>query len=287
MKLIIYFLEYVAVILIYLLNKILPLNFSIKLSSFLFMTFGEFSNANKTAINNCKYVFPNLKEKEIKKIINKSWYNLGITICELLRLNEIFDKKKVQFKNLENIEDCIKNNKQAIFISIHQSNWEVLVPSLDRVGITIGGIYRHINNVFVDKLILNIRKQSLVSTKSFYTPKGKKSARDIVDAINNSLSIVLLVDQKDSSGEDVIFFNKKVKTQTGFLKIARKYNLPIIPIKNRRKNNGNIELTFLKPFYHNDLNINDLQMMENIHKTIEEWIKSEPSQWFWQHKRFS
>tara|TARA_B100000963_G_scaffold361120_1_gene394968 strand:+ start:687 stop:1550 length:864 start_codon:yes stop_codon:yes gene_type:complete len=287
MKLIIYFLEYVAVILIYLLNKILPLNFSIKLSSFLFMTFGEFSNANKTAINNCKYVFPNLKEKEIKKIINKSWYNLGITICELLRLNEIFDKKKVQFKNLENIEDCIKNNKQAIFISIHQSNWEVLVPSLDRVGITIGGIYRHINNVFVDKLILNIRKQSLVSTKSFYTPKGKKSARDIVDAINNSLSIVLLVDQKDSSGEDVIFFNKKVKTQTGFLKIARKYKLPIIPIKNRRNNNGNIELTFLKPFYHNDLNINDLQMMENIHKTIEEWIKSEPSQWFWQHKRFS
>ena len=287
MKLIIYFLEYVAVILIYLLNKILPLNFSIKLSSFLFMTFGEFSNANKTAINNCKYVFPNLKEKEIKKIINKSWYNLGITICELLRLNEIFDKKKVQFKNLENIEDCIKNNKQAIFISIHQSNWEVLVPSLDRVGITIGGIYRHINNVFVDKLILHIRKQSLVSTKSFYTPKGKKSARDIVDAINNSLSIVLLVDQKDSSGEDVIFFNKKVKTQTGFLKIARKYKLPIIPIKNRRNNNGNIELTFLKPFYHNDLNINDLQMMENIHKTIEEWIKSEPSQWFWQHKRFS
>ncbi len=287
MKLIIYFLEYVAVILIYLLNKILPLNFSIKLSSFLFMTFGEFSNANKTAINNCKYVFPNLKEKEIKKIINKSWYNLGITICELLRLNEIFDKKKVQFKNLENIEDCIKNNKQAIFISIHQSNWEVLVPSLDRVGITIGGIYRHINNVFVDKLILNIRKQSLVSTKSFYTPKGKKSAKDIVDAINNSLSIVLLVDQKDSSGEDVIFFNKKVKTQTGFLKIARKYKLPIIPIKNRRNNNGNIELTFLKPFYHNDLNINDLQMMENIHKTIEEWIKSEPSQWFWQHKRFS
>ena len=287
MKLIIYFLEYVAVILIYLLNKILPLNFSIKLSSFLFMTFGEFSNANKTAINNCKYVFPNLKEKEIKKIINKSWYNLGITICELLRLNEIFDKKKVQFKNLENIEDCIKNNKQAIFISIHQSNWEVLVPGLDRIGINIGGIYRHINNNFIDKLILNIRQNSLVSKNSFYTPKGKKSAKDVVDAINNSLSIVLLIDQKDSSGEEVMFFNKKVKTQTGFLKIARKYNLPIIPIQNRRINNGNIELTFLEPLYHNNLEINDTQMMEEIHNKIEQWIKAEPSQWFWQHKRFS
>jgi len=27
--------------------------------------------------------------------------------------------------------------------------------------------------------------------------------------------------------------------------------------------------------------------MENIHYKIEEWIKAEPTQWFWQHKRFS
>ena len=51
-----------------------------------------------------------------------------------------------------------------------------------------------------------------------------------------------MIDQKDSSGEEVYVFNKKVKTQTGFLKIARKYNLPIIPIQNKRINNGNIEL---------------------------------------------
>ena len=35
-------------------------------------------------------------------------------------------------------------------------------------------------------------------------------------------SIFLLVDQKDSAGEEVILFNKSIKTQTGFLKIARK-----------------------------------------------------------------
>ena len=287
MKIIFYYLEYIFIILIYSFYKILPLNLSVKFSSFLFTTFGKFSSANKTAIDNCKHVFPDLEEKEIRNIIRKSWDNLGTTICELLKLNEIFEKKKIKYKQLENVEDCIKNNKQAIFISIHQSNWEVLVPSLDRIGINIGGIYRHINNVFIDKLILNIRKNSLVSKKSFYTPKGKKSAKDIVDAINNSLSIVLLIDQKDSSGDDVMFFNKKVKTQTGFLKIARKYKLPIIPIQNRRINDGSIELTFLKPFYHNDLKINDIQMMERIHNKIEYWIKSEPSQWFWQHKRFS
>ena len=287
MKKLIYFLQYIGFIFIYFLYKILPLNLSVKLSSFLFRTFGKFSQANKIAINNCKHVFPNLKDEEIKNIIKKSWNNLGITICELLRINDIFTNNKIKYKKLEIIEDLVKNNKQAIFISIHQSNWEVLVPSLDRIGINIGGIYRHINNNFIDKIILNIRQSSLVSKNSFYTPKGKKSAKDVVDAINNSLSIVLLIDQKDSSGEEVMFFNKKVKTQTGFLKMARKYDLPIIPIQNNRINNGDIELTFLEPLYHNNLEINDTQMMEKIHYKIEEWIKAEPTQWFWQHKRFS
>ena len=287
MKKVVYFLQYIGFIFIYILYKILPLNLSIKFSSFLFRTFGKFSRANKTAINNCRQVFPNLKDEEIQNIIKKSWNNLGITICELLRINDIFTKNKIKYNKLKNIENVIKNNKQAIFISIHQSNWEVLVPSLDRIGINIGGIYRHINNNFIDKIILNIRQNSLVSKNSFYTPKGKKSAKDIVDAINNSLSIVLLIDQKDSSGEEVMFFNKKVKTQIGFLKIARKYNLPIIPIQNKRINNGNIELTFLKPLYHNNLEINDTQMMEKIHHKIEDWIRAEPTQWFWQHKRFS
>ena len=94
MKKIFYLLEYIVVILIYLLNKFLPLNLSVKFSSIIFMTFGRFTKANKTAINNCKHVFPNLEEREIKIIIKKSWDNLGVTICELLRLNEIFDKKK-------------------------------------------------------------------------------------------------------------------------------------------------------------------------------------------------
>ena len=220
-------------------------------------------------------------------IVKKSWDNLGRTISELPRLNYLFDKKKIKYNKIENIENLIKNNSQGIFICIHQSNWEVVVPSLDRIGINLGAVYRHINNHFLDKLLLKIRTNSLVSSKSFYTPKGKKSAKDIVDAINNSLSIVLLIDQKDSSGEEVMFFNKKVKTQTGFLKIARKYNLPIIPIQNKRIDNGNIELTFLEPLYHNNLEINDTQMIEEIHNKIEQWIKAEPSQWFWQHKRFS
>ena len=66
MNKVIYFLEYIAVLLIYFLYKFLPLNLSLKFSSYLFITFGVFSSANKVAIKNCKHVFPNLEEKETR-----------------------------------------------------------------------------------------------------------------------------------------------------------------------------------------------------------------------------
>ena len=286
MKTFIYFLQFSCVKILFFFLKIIPLNFSINLSSLVFKTAGKLSRADKTAMKNCKFVFPDLEEKKIRNIVDESWNNIGKTICELIRFRKILNKGSIVLSGLRNIENLKQKNQQAIFISIHQSNWEFLVPMLDRLDFRIGGIYRHINNFFLDKLVLKIRKKTLNSNKNFYTPKGKQSAKDLVDAIKNNYSIVLLVDQKDSAGENILFFNKKVKTQTGFLKIARKFNLPIVPIKNTRLKNGQIELNFHEPILHNDEN-KDSIMMERIHKLIEGWIISNPTQWFWQHKRFN
>ena len=287
MKNIIYFFEYIIVSLIFFLFKLLPLNISAKFASFLFSTFGKLSGANKTAIKNCKYAFPNLKEEEIKSIVKKSWNNLGRTISELPRLNYLFEKKKIKHNKIENIENLIKNNSQGIFICIHQSNWEVVVPSLDRLGINLGAVYRHINNHFLDKLLFKIRTNSLVSSKSFYTPKGKKSAKDVIENVKKNNSVFLLIDQKDSAGEEIIFFNKPIKTQTGFLKIARKYKIPIVPMENKRLGNGKFLINFHKPFYNNEVEISDQDMMIKIHKIIEKWILENPQQWLWQHNRFN
>ena len=95
------------------------------------------------------------------------------------------------------------------------------------------------------------------------------------------------MDQKDSAGNLIEFFGKKVKTQTGFLKIARKYNLKIVPMKNIRLPNNNFQITFEEPLEHNDNQISDDKKMLEINKIIEKWIKESPQNWFWQHKRFS
>ena len=261
---------------------------SAKIISNSFMFLGKLSKYNKIAQNNCKMIFPNLNEEEITKIINKSWKNLGHNLFELTFLKKLLkDKNKIEIKGLEILENIKEENLPVIFFSIHSSNWEVCVPFLDHNDFKTGAIYRHINNTFFDRYVYKQRTSSLRTKDSFYTPKGKVSAKEILEGVINNKNIFLLVDQKDSAGTEVNFFGKKVKTQTGFLKIARKYNLKIVPMKNIRLPNNNFQITFEQPLLHNNIEVSDDKKMLEINSIIEKWIRQNPDNWFWQHKRFN
>ena len=135
-------------------------------------------------------------------------------------------------------------------------------------------------------MIVNIRNNSLINNECFYTPKGKESAKAILSAIEKGRSIILLIDQKDTAGNQIDFFGYKVKTQTGFLKIAKKNNLKLIPVQCIREHNNNFKIIFhssIKLLKENDENKDMLE----IHKIVENWINENPQQWLWQHKRFS
>ncbi len=282
-----YLIEYSFLVVFFSIINLLPIKFTSKLGSLIFRSLGIFSKKHSLAIQNCKLVFPDLDDKKIKNIVIKSWENLGKTIFELLRLDNVVKKYKIDIVGKKNIKKLIDNRKQAIFIGIHQSNWEICVPLLDNLGIKVGAIYRHINNNLIDKLVLNKRMSSIKNSESFYTPKGRKSAKDIIDGIKKNNSVFLLVDQKDSAGDEILFFNIPVNTQTGFIKIARKYKIPIIPMQNQRIADDKFLVTFFEPIDDFDREISDKDIMLSIHKIIEDWIRSNPSQWFWQHNRFN
>jgi len=281
--------EYIIIHLLFLFLSFLPMNFVSILGNLILKLFGPLSRSNRITLLNLKNIFNNSKEKDLKKIARKSWGNLGKTVFELSILKKLVDKKnnKITLNGLENLKTLIEKNEQVIFFSIHQSNWEILVPVIDQLGISVGAIYRHINNKLIDKLILKKRNQSINTKRSFYTPKGKESAKEIISAINNNYSMILLIDQKDTAGDTVKFFDISTKTQIGFLKIARKYNLKLIPVKNTRYNINNFSISFYPPIKPFEKNISDIKAMTAIHKIIEKWILENPSQWFWQHNRFN
>ena len=283
-----YFIEFFIFIIIILFLNLFPKSISSNAISNSLLFLGRFSKYHQIAKKNCKIVFPDLDDYEITKIIDNSWKNLGKNLFELTHLNKLINKlDSIEIKGFEILEKIKMESTPVIFFSIHSSNWEICVPILDHNDFNIGAIYRHKNNNFFDKYIYKKRTEALKTKNSFYTPKGKVSAKEVLDGINNNKSIFLLVDQKDSAGNLIDFFGKKVKTQTGFLKIARKYDLKIVPMKNVRLPNNKFQITFEEPLHHNNNQISDDKKMLEINSIIEKWIKENPQNWLWQHKRFN
>ena len=288
MKKISYLIEFFIVYIFFYILRLIPMTLVSLIGGKLFQIAGPLSRSHQTAISNYKKVFPNKSEKEIKTNISKSWNNLGKTVIEFTILKKILNEKNNRIKIIGNkyLDQIKEKNEQVVFFGIHQANWELLVPSLDKLGIRIGAIYRHINNPYINALISNIRTQTIQSKESFYTPKGKESAKKILSAIQKKQSIILLIDQKDNAGNDVKLFNYNVKTQTGFLKIAKKNNLKLIPVQTIREKINNFRIIFHHPMNPFNNHKNDIDIMSEIHEIIEKWIKKNPDQWLWQHKRF-
>ena len=288
MKHISYLFEFIIVFILFYIFRLIPINMVSLIGGKLFQITGPFSKSHKTAISNFKKVFPSLNKKEIKKNISKSWNNLGKTFIELTILNKLLNEnnKRIKIVGIEHINQIKKKNEQVISFGIHQANWELLVPSLDKLGIRVGAIYRHINNPYINTFVVNIRSNTLHSKETFYTPKGRESAKEILSAINNGKSLILLIDQKDSAGSKVKLFNHNVKTQIGFLKIAKKHKLKLIPIQTIREKINHFKIIFHSPLNPYNIYRDDIDVMSEIHKLIEKWIIENPDQWLWQHKRF-
>ncbi len=284
-----YLFQYIIFLFFYTLANLLPINLVSYCGGFIFRFFGPLTKSHKVAISNYQKIFSHHKNDKIKSVIDKSWENLGKTITELLILSKLLNKKndKIKVRGIDNLNEILKKNEKVIFFSIHQANWEILVPTINKLGFNVGAIYRHINNPYINKSILNIRKKTLKDELSFFTPKGKKSAREVINTLKKNNSLVLLVDQKDSAGINVNFFNIKVKTQVGFLKIAKKHKIKLIPVQIVRKNNNKFLINFNKPINLFKNKISETTAMQRINKIIEKWIKSNPSQWLWQHNRFN
>ena len=81
---------------------------------------------------------------------------------------------------------------------------------------------------------------------------------------------------------------KSAKTQIGFIKLAKKYNLKIYPIENNRSNNINFEIVIHRPleFFNRNNKTEEKYAIFHIHEIIGGWIKKNPENWLWQHKRW-
>ena len=154
-----YFFQYILILILFLIYKLLGLKISNILSSKFFALLGPRFRSNKICHQNLIIAFPKLENFERKKIIKKMWVNYGKIFAEYLFIKKIKNSKKIIVEN-QHILDSIKNSsKPVIFISGHFNNFELMAMHIENSGIDLAAIYRPLNNKFLNPIMENIRRK--------------------------------------------------------------------------------------------------------------------------------
>jgi KDO2-lipid IV(A) lauroyltransferase len=290
MKIVKYFFEFISIISLFCIFKIIGLRNASSLGSILGRSIGPLFRSKNITKQNIKIGLGEMNLQKESEIINDMWSNIGRTFAEYVFLKDFkfnrtnFDHMKINGVN--HLEEIKKNNKPVIFYSAHFANFELMAMELDKFGIKCAAIYRPLNNFFLNPLMEYLRMKYICPNQ---IPKGRMGMREIIGKVKDGYSIALMVDQRVSEGPRTLFFNKPAHTTTIPAQLALKYDCKLVPISLERKGGPNFEMTIHEP-YKTEKTGSDEEDTKNItlkiNQIIEKMIIKNPTQWIWSHNRW-
>ena len=285
MKSIKYFIQFLIILIFFLIFRVLGLKFASYISGKIVSLIGPFFRSKNLIISNILKALPNLNENEIKKISKIMWNNYGRILAEYMFIKE-FRMSKVK-NNIEIIGqkklDVIrKSNQPVIFVSGHFNNFELMAMHLEKSGINLAAIYRPLNNKFLNFIMEKIRKKYICKKQ---IKKGIAGTKDLLSHFKKGTSIALMIDQRVSEGIKCNFFNKEAFTTTIPAQFVKKFKCKIVPIYIERLKNINFKLTVYEPVNYSSEKTTESITLDLNH-LLEKMILKNPDQWIWSHDRW-
>ena len=284
MKKIIYFLEFILVYKFFIIFKIIGYRASSNFGYFIGKFFGTYFRS-KLLIN------ANLKKAKISnnentdKMAENILGNYGRIFAEYPHLKNFRNNKLDNFIKIEGIEylDQIKKaNKKAVFISGHFNNFELMAMQIEKAGIDLAAIYRPLNNIFLNKVMVRIRKNYICKKQ---IKKGRAGTREIIKNLKKGSSIAIMIDQRVSQGTKINFFGNMATTTTIPAQLIKKYDCELVPIYIERYNNYYFKMYISKPIQiDKDKSAEEITLFLN--SILEKMILKNTDQWIWSHDRW-
>ena len=284
MKSIRYLFEYILIIILFGLFKLLGYRFASEFGFFLGKTFGPFFRSKKVIKNNLIKFDRTLTPEKISNISKEMWGNYGRILSEYPYISN-FRKgdldKYIKIENKEKLEE-IKNGKPVIFVSAHFSNFELMAMTIEKAGINLSAIYRPLNNKMVNSIMEPIRKNYICKNQ---IKKGINGVRESLKFFKKGTSIAIMIDQRVSEGEKINFFSHPAHTTTIPAQFVKKFGCKIQPVHIERYNKIYFKISFEKQIIIGE-NANIASISLKLNQWLENKIRKNPPQWIWTHDRW-
>ena len=286
MKNIKYLFQFICVIFLFGIFKIIGLKNSKYLSGNILTLLGPMFRSKKIIFSNLSRALPELDDIEKQKILKKMWFNYGRIFAEYMFIKEFRNNPKesrnIIVENPEILEKIKINSQPVIFISGHFNNFELMAMEIEKSGIDLAAVYRPLNNKFINPIMENIRKKYICKKQ---IKKGVSGTKELLLNFKKGTSIALMIDQRVSQGIECNLFGQKALTTTIPAQFVKKFNAKIVPVYIERKNNKKFKINFQNPLeFSKDSTIETITT--KLNKLLESMILKNPDQWIWSHNRW-
>ena len=284
MKPIRYFFEYILIITLFVLFKLLGYKIASELGCLLGKTFGPFFRSKKVIKNNLVKFDSSLTQKEIDSISKEMWCNYGRILSEYPFISN-FRKgdlnKYIKIENIEKLEE-IKKGQPVVFISAHFSNFELMAMIIEKAGVDLSAVYRPLNNKMVNSIMEPLRKKYICKNQ---IKKGLNGVRESLKFFKQGTSVAIMIDQRVSEGKKINFFNHPALTTTIPAQFVKKFGCKIQPVHIERYDKINFKITFDEQIIIGE-NEDETLTSVKLNQWLEKKIRRNPSQWIWSHDRW-
>ena len=285
MKQIKYFIQFLIILFLFFIFKILGLKLASSLSGKITSFIGPFFRSKKLIHSNILKALPNLTQNEIKIISKEMWNNYGRILAEYIFIKDfrkINQTNKIEIEGQEILDKIRENREPVIFISGHFNNFEFMAMHIEKSGIDLAAIYRPLNNKYLNFIMEKIRKKYICKNQ---IKKGISGTRKLLFFFRKKNSIALMIDQRVSEGIKSNFFNQKCFTTTIPAQFVKKFKCKVVPIYIQRSEDTNFQLTIDEPLeFSNDETIQSITL--SLNSVLEKLILKNPEQWIWSHNRW-
>jgi KDO2-lipid IV(A) lauroyltransferase len=263
-------------------------------AGWLMRAIGPLFPENRIGRANLKAAFPEKSDAEIETILTGVWDNVGRMGAEFAQLDRLWNEDAYQHAggrvelDAESIARFVAlrdDGKPALIFASHLANWELPAVCAATYKLDSAVLYRKPNVAAVNEWLAETRSAcmgEIIAT-------GLSAPMKISQALERGAHVGMLVDQYYVRGVPVTFFGQPTMANPLLARLAQHFNCPIHGTRIIRLpgNRFRAELTDeIAPARDANGKVDIPGTMQAIMTVIEGWIRENPEQWLWLHRRW-
>ncbi len=250
----------------------------------------HYHRGRKRALDNLRASFPDKSEEWIRQTGKESFQQLAMLTMDLVFVPRLVRKQNwrdySRYKTVERAKWLMQEGRGLLMVAAHYGNFEIMGYLLGLFGFNVYSIARPLDNKYLSKYLYGLREragQRIID---------KKGAAELMGKMASTGATLCFIADQDAGRKGIFvdFMGRKASTYKSIGLLAITNNIPIGVGYSRRIGNrfffeiGVNRIIFPEEWADKEDPLT--WVTQEYSQAIEEFVRQDPTQYWWLHRRW-